>query len=90
MYRISLACSGVPRSSGLQAAIDIADEFKDRAWYTNVQCTWDGNQLFLGADSDVDSDGRGLADEFSDCIAACITELFDGEIAVISVQRLEQ
>lgn len=89
MYRIVLACYGVPESAGAEAASDIATEFADhRIWYENIICSWDGSRLVLQADSDVDSDGVALLDEFSDCTAAYIKELFDGEIMVESVTRL--
>jgi len=89
MYRIVLACYGVPESAGVEAAKDITVEFEDhRTWYSDVVCTWDGVRLVLQADSDVDSDGIALLDEFSDCTAAYIEELFDGEIKVESVTRV--
>ena len=86
MYRIVLACYGVPESAGAEAATDITAEFADhRTWYSNVSCTWDGARLILQAENDVDSDGVALLDEFSDCTAAYIGELFDGEIKIESV-----
>jgi hypothetical protein len=89
MYRIVLGCYGVPEAAGSEAAADITAEFAEhRQWYKNVRCTWDGVRLFLQGDSDVDSDGCALIDEFSDCIAAYIKELFDGEIKVESIVQL--
>ena len=86
MYRIVLACYGVPAAEGPEAADDIAKEFSDhRTWWSSVSCTWDGSRLILQADSDVDSNGLALLDEFADCTAAYIKELFDGEIKVESV-----
>ena len=88
MYRIVLACYGVPESAGAEAALDITNEFAEhRPWHSNVICSWDGNRLILQADNDVDSDGLALMDEFSDTISAYITELFDGEIKVESVTK---
>ena len=40
------------------------------------------------ADNDYDKDGAALTDEFSDAIAACIAESFDGSIRVESVTAL--
>ena len=88
MYRILLTCSGVPGTVGAAAANDIAEEFTHRPWHQNVQCSWDGSRLLLQADNDYDSDGSALTDEFSDAIAACITEGFDGSITVESVTAL--
>ena len=89
MYRIVLACYGVPESAGAEAASDIAKEFAEhRFWYSNVSCTWNGARLVLQADSDVDSNGLALLDEFSDCTSAYIKELFDGEIKVESITQV--
>ena len=86
MYRAILSCNGVPATAGAAAAADITREFAEhRPWHKNVQCTWDGSRLVLSAENDYDPDGAALADEFSDCISAYITELFDGSIKVESV-----
>ena len=88
MYRIVLACYGVPESAGTEAAVDITAEFADhRPWHANASCTWDGKRLVLQADNDVDSTGLALLDEFSDCTAAYIKELFGGEIKVESITQ---
>ncbi|MBJ6985263.1 hypothetical protein [Luteimonas sp. MC1750] len=89
MYRIVLACYGVPESAGPEAAADITAEFAEhRQWYKNVSCTWDGARLLLQGDNDVDADGLALIDEFSDCTSAYIKELFDGEVKVESIVQL--
>jgi hypothetical protein len=89
MYRIVLACYGVPKSAGVEAAADITTEFREHhPWHTNVTCTWDGERLVLQADNDVDAAGLALMDEFSDNISAFISELFDGEIKVESITRV--
>ena len=85
MYRVILACSEVPEHVGAAAARDIIEEFVPRPWHQNVQCTWDGSRLLLQADNDYDTDGSALRDEFSDAIAACIAEGFNGSITVVSV-----
>jgi hypothetical protein len=90
MFKIVLACDGVPSSSGPAAAVDITREFAEhRRWHQNVQCTWDGSRLILEGENEDDSNGLELLDEFSDCLSAHIAELFDGEIKVESVTRLE-
>ena len=88
MYRIVLACSGVPVHAGAEAARDITEEFTHRPWHQNVQCEWDGSRLILQADNDYDSKGLALLDEFSDAISAYIENGFDGDIDVVSVSPL--
>lgn len=78
MYRITLACYGIPLTAGAEAATGITIEFVEhRTWHSNVACTWDGSRLILQADNGFDSNGLALIDEFSDCISAYIAELFD-------------
>jgi hypothetical protein len=89
MFRIVLACSGVPALVGEEAASDITAEFAEhRPWHTNVSCEWDGERLVLSAENDLDGDGAALSDEFSDAIAAYIAEPFDGSISVESVREI--
>jgi hypothetical protein len=40
MYRIILACNGVPAHVGAEAASDITEEFTHRPWHQNVRCEW--------------------------------------------------
>ena len=90
MYRIVLACSGVPAAEGPTAAADVTKDFaQHRQWHRNVECKWDGGRLFLIAENDFDSNGMALMDEFSDCLAAYIFGEFDGDITVESVTQLE-
>ena len=88
MYRIVLACRGMPADVGAVAARDIAEEFTHRPWHRNVQCEWDGFRLILRAENDFDSNGLLLLDEFSDAISASINDGFDGGIDVVSVNHL--
>jgi hypothetical protein len=85
MYRIILACKGVPTNVGTAAARDIANEFAQRTWHKTVTCVWDGSKLILQADTEFDSDGVALKDEFSDAISAYISDAFDGDIETLSV-----
>jgi hypothetical protein len=89
MYRIVLACKGVPADVGAVAARDITEEFTHRPWHQNVRCEWDGSRLILQADNGFDSKGLALLDEFSDAISAFITDGFDGDIDVVSVSPLQ-
>jgi hypothetical protein len=88
MYRVVLACKGVPADVGAVTARDITEEFTHRPWHRNVHCEWDGSRLILQADNDFDSNGLALLDEFSDAISASITDGFDGGIDVVSVSPL--
>jgi hypothetical protein len=83
-----LRCDGVPVDAGTQAAIDIMEEFRHRRWHENVNCDWNGASLVLSADNDYDPQGKALMDEFSDAIAACISNGFDGQIRVASITEL--
>jgi hypothetical protein len=88
MYRIVLACNGVPTHVGAEAARDIIEEFTNRSWHQNVSCGWNRFQVVLQADNDFDANGLGLLDEFSDAISAFIEDGFDGNIDVVSVSLL--
>jgi hypothetical protein len=57
MYRIVLACKGVPTHAGAAGARDISNEFAQKPWHANVTCVWDGSQLILQAEKDFDSNG---------------------------------
>jgi hypothetical protein len=87
MFRIVLACKDVPTHAGATAAHEIAKEFMLRPWHQNVSCEWDGSRLILQADNDFDENGLALLDEFSDAISACMSEPFDGEIEVLSINK---
>ena len=88
MYRIVLACNGVPAHVAAAAARDITEVFTHTPWHQNVRCEWDGSQLVLQADNDFDSNGLALLDEFSDAISACIEDGFEGGVNVVSVSPL--
>ena len=88
MYRIVLACKGVPAHAGATGAHYIIREFTDRPWHKNVTCVWDGSQLILQADNDFDSNGHALVDELSSVISACIGCAFHGKIEIVSIAIL--
>jgi hypothetical protein len=85
MYQVTLICKDVPTQLGQAGAIDITEEFTHRPWHQNVLCEWDGQQLVLHAESDWDSDGKALLDEFSDAVSACIAGTFGYGLEVKSV-----
>ena len=88
VYRIVLACDGIPAQKGEAGALAIEDEFKQRHWHHNVTCTWNGYQLLLQADNDFDPKGLALLDEFSDAISACIPGEFDSDLKILHVTKL--
>ncbi len=89
MFRVTLACEGVPASAGESAACDIQREFaKYRQHHKNVVCTFTNGELVLTAENDFDPDGLALTDEFSDCISAYVTEPFDGTIRLINATSI--
>jgi hypothetical protein len=91
MYRIVLACHGVPADEGELAAIDIQKEFNEfrSPRYTNATCRFENGILFLTCDNDGwDPRGLNLKDEFSDCLSAYISTLFDGDLRLISATAL--
>lgn len=90
MFSIVVACEGVPPEAAPQAALEIVEEFKHRPWHQNVACVWDGRALVLNAVNDYDTNGLALLDEFSDALAACITELFDGKMYVVSATEVPE
>lgn len=90
MFRIILACYGLPTDVGAYGALSVIDEFKHKPWHRNVYCTWEGDRLLLRAENDYDADGRGLIDEFSEAISTSIAQSFDGEIEIESVTPLPE
>ena len=90
MYRIVLACSGIPSNEGLAGAEGIREEFTHRPWHKKVKCEWNGAQLILQADNNYDSNGKALLDEFSDAISGCISNAGAGDIEIVSVTPLPE
>jgi hypothetical protein len=88
MFLITLSCRGIPIELGPKAATNITEEFRYCSWYANAICRWREDALQLEAMSESDSDGKALAEEFSDAIWACIVEQFDGAILIEQVVQL--
>lgn len=61
MYRIVLACNGVPAHAGEAAARDITEEFTHRPWHQNVSCVLERTQLIPQAGNEFDSKGLPLS-----------------------------
>jgi hypothetical protein len=88
MFTIKLVCRGIPKELGPTAATNITEEFRYCSWYANAVCRWREDALQLEATSDFDSDGRALAEEFSEAISACVAEPFDSSILVEQIVRV--
>jgi hypothetical protein len=88
MFTIKLICRGIPKELGPKTATHITEEFWYCSCYANAICLWREDTLQLEATSDFDSDGRALAEEFSEAISACVAEPFDGAISVEQVVRI--
>src|SRR5260370_6079768 len=69
-----------------QAEADITEEFTHRPWHAKVECSWNRESLLLTAENDFDTQGLALSDEFSDAIASCIPDGFDGRIRMCRSQ----
>ena len=88
VYRITLACEGVPPELGEEAAIDIQNAFLERYPHErNVKCTFGEGRLWLVGENDHDSDGMNLIDEFSDNLCAYVGA-FDGDITLVGIERV--
>jgi hypothetical protein len=87
-YRIVLACDGIPDDRGLQAAMDVAEEFAHRPWHEIVECKWKDGALLLSAENEYDPKGLALMDEFSDAISACLAADFGYSIRLVSTTDL--
>jgi hypothetical protein len=90
MYRTVISCSGVPDIYGPQTAADIAKEFAEsRPWQQNVTCIFENGRLILTGESDVDSRGLGLYDEFWDCVCAYLVSFEEVKFNIESVTEFD-
>ncbi|OOW72287.1 hypothetical protein Xmlh_06165 [Xanthomonas axonopodis pv. melhusii] len=88
MFEILFSCNGLSEATGISAALDVADEFVERPWHSDVHCLRDGSSLILRARNDYDHDGQALADEFSDAVCACTPIEIEISIRVVSVREV--
>lgn len=88
MFHVVLECEGIHPEEGDQAATDITEEFSKSPWHHNPKCTWDGTTLRLEVDTDFDSQGLALRDEFSDAIVACVVNAEYTNMRVVSVAEV--
>jgi hypothetical protein len=70
MYRVTVVCHGVTPAQGAAAVPDMLTEFAGRPWQQNPMCTWVGGVLRFSAESEGDSNGLALLDEFWDAVHA--------------------
>jgi hypothetical protein len=86
MFKVIIASDGVAQEVAMKAAHDITEEFTHRPWHQTASCSWNGAQLILEVENDFDSNGLATLDEFSDAIAASISESF-GSLRIVSVTK---
>ena len=88
MFEIVVSCSGLSETTRHGAVADVAEEFVERPWQTDVHCWWADGLLMLRARNDYDANGQALADEFSDAVCACTP--IEGEIGIhiVSVREV--
>jgi hypothetical protein len=88
-YRAVLAYYGVAADEGAEAAREITKEFAEhRKHYRNCICAFEKGTLVLSCESDFDPLGLNLMDEFSDCISAYIKTTSDGDLRLISSEKV--
>jgi len=88
MFHVVLECEGIHPEEGDQAATNITEEFSKNPWHHNPKCTWDKTTLRLEVDTDFDSQGLALRDEFSDAIVACVVNAEYTNMRVVSVAEV--
>jgi len=88
MFHVVLECEGIHPEEGDQAATNITEEFSKNPWHHNPKCTWDGTTLRLEVDTDFDSQGLALRDEFSDAIVACVVNAEYTNMRVVSAAEV--
>ena len=85
VFRVSVACEGIPPNAWPDALVDVGSEFAKRTWHHIVHCGWEGGALILVVDNDYDKDGAAVADEFSDTVAAYAPGTSAYRVRVLSV-----
>jgi hypothetical protein len=85
VFRVSVACEGIPPNVWPDALVDVESEFANRTWHRIVRCGWERDVLVLVVDNDYDNDGEALADEFSDTVAAYAPGTPGYRVRVLSV-----
>ena len=85
MFRVSVACEGIPPHGWPDALADVEGEFSKRTWHHIVHCGWEGSALILVVENNYDNDGAAVADEFSDTVAAYAPRTSEYQVRVLSV-----
>jgi hypothetical protein len=78
MFRATVVCKGLSEAEASEAVADMLAEFSMRPWQQNVTCEWGEGLLRLTAQSDADSSGMALLDEFQDAVVAYVN--FESEV----------
>ncbi len=82
-----MVCRETPRVLAISTWVMFCP-LRSSAWHQNVHCSWSGGTLLLVADNDFDPDGKALADELSDALAACTPTTLGYRIRIDSVVKL--
>jgi hypothetical protein len=85
VFRVSVACEGIPPHVWPDALVDVESEFSKRTWHHIVRCNWEAGALILVVENDYDKDGAAVADEFSDAVAAYAPGTPGYRVRVLSV-----
>lgn len=86
MFRVTVKCERIPYATWPNALEDVLTEFKERSWHSAVNVHWSGDTLLLTTANDHDNDGKALADEFSDTVAAYAPGTPSYRVSVVSVE----
>ena len=65
-------CAGLTEEEGSAAPPEILWDFQDRPWHTNLQCTWNGSELVLVVENELDSEGLTTLNDFNEACYARI------------------
>jgi hypothetical protein len=72
MFRIAVYCVGLTEAEGSAAPPEILWDFQSRPWHSNPQCTWNGSELILVVENELDAEGLTVLSDFREACHACI------------------
>jgi hypothetical protein len=85
VFRVRVACEGIPSLAWPDALVDVDSEFSKRTWHHIVRCSWEAGALILVVDNHYDKDGAAVVDEFSATVAAYAPGTPGYRVRVLSV-----
>jgi len=88
-FRVTLTCGGLTEREGERAPHDVAAEFQQRPWHSNVAVRWDDTLPWLAAENDFDRNGLALFDEFFEVVVACVKAPGAREFKIVSIDGVE-